>query len=227
MRMYFGSPASALQADAVRDQPVLLSYACLPKWREVEKWAPSFGRLLIDSGAYSELRSGVEIDIDAYIEWAHSYDWADAFAGLDDIRGDWRRSLKNYAKGGFPTIHDTDPPELLDDLVQIARERGNWLGIGLMPPRVGREEWLRTTLARIPKDIHVHGFALRAYRHLARIDSFDSTNWWRDAQRILKQLPWLTMAEALEIVLKRYRREVRVTAEPSRQLQLSAEEDAK
>lgn len=208
LRVYFGSPASALQADACRDFPVLLSFACVPKWRAIEQWAPSFGRLMLDSGAYSTLNSGVEIDLGKYIDWAQSFGGrVDAFAGLDDIRGDWRRSLANYERGGFPTYHDTDPAELLDDLIPMARERGGWLGIGLLPPRTGRDDWLRRTLDRIPRDIHVHGWALRAYRHHARLDSVDSTNWWRDSFKVLKACPWLTMSEALEIVLKRYKRE--------------------
>lgn len=220
-RVYFGSPASALQADAVRDQPVLLSYACIPKWRAIEQWAPSFGRLLLDSGAYSELRSGAKVDLAAYVDWAAGYEWKDAFAGLDDISGDWRRSMENYKSGGFPTFHDTDPPELLDELIPMARERGRWIGIGLLPPRTNRDGWLSETLARIPRDLHVHGFALRAYTHHSRIDSVDSTNWWRDTFKIRKNLPWLTTAEALEIVMKRYSREPRLRLETADQLRLT------
>ena len=132
-------------------------------------------------------------------------------AGLDDIRGDWRRSLANYeaVPGTFPTFHDSDPPELLDDLVALAKTRGRWLGLGLVPPRHGKERWIRDACSRIPEDIHVHGWALRAYTHIRRLDSVDSTNWWRDAMSIRQKLPWLTYGEALGIVVKRYQRETR------------------
>ena len=187
MRIYLASPNNQMQAASARDMPVLLSYAMRKttgKW--IERYIPSFSHLLIDSGAYSELTTGQKIDGHAYVDWVDKWCvMADAVAGLDDISGDWKRSLRNYEQfGGFPTYHDTDPPELLDDLLPIAYERGNWLGIGLLPPRTGREEWLLRTLDRIPNDIHLHGWALRRYAHLRRFDSMDSTNWWRDALQL-------------------------------------------
>ena len=84
------------------------------------------------------------MDLGAYREWAERWKGhADAIAGLDDIRGDWRRSMLNYEQMplGFPTFHDTDPWELLPDLVALARERGRWLGVGLKPPREGKEHY--------------------------------------------------------------------------------------
>ena len=65
----------------------------------------------------------------------------------------------------------------------------------------------------IPEDIHIHGWALRAYTHLRRIDSVDSTNWWRQAMTMREKLPWLTYTEALEIVVKRYARWKRIIKE--------------
>ena len=100
----------------------------------------------------------------------------DAIAGLDDITGNWRRSMENYASfpGGFPTYHESDPPELLPELVAMAAERGQWLGLGLLPPRNGKDGWVTETLANIPEGIHVHGWAMRAYTHHRRLDSVDS-----------------------------------------------------
>jgi hypothetical protein len=192
--------------------PVLVSYANYQPWM----WAylPSYGRLLVDSGAFSELNSGVRVDLAAYVDFASQHPWAEAWAGLDDIGGDWRRSLANYEVGGFPTIHDTDPPELLNDLVAIARERGRWLGVGLVPPRYGKQAAVRAILDRIPDDLHVHGWALRSYGHLARFDSFDSTNWRLDTRKIQAALPWLTPAEAVDLVVLRYLRESRRPALP-------------
>jgi len=207
--VYLASPNTQQQAEHVADMPVLLSFACYSGW--LDRYQQTFKRILIDSGAYSEMNSGKAIDVSEYADWASRWaDHADAIAGLDDIRGDWRRSLRNYEIVGFPTFHDTDPPELLDDLVPLARERGRWLGIGLMPPRYNKERWLRETLDRIPGDIHVHGWALRAYTRIRRLDSVDSTNWWRDGMKVAAQLPWLTYGECLEIVVKRYQREHRV-----------------
>jgi hypothetical protein len=162
MRVYLASPNTQQQAEHAQAMPVLMSFGVYSPW--MDQYVPGYGKLLIDSGAYSEINSGKSIDLSAYCDWSERWaDRADAVAGLDDISGDWRKSLANYERVGFPTFHDTDPEELLPDLIDIARERRNWLGIGLLPPRAGREDFLRRTLDRIPDDIHIHGWALRAY----------------------------------------------------------------
>ena len=211
MTVYLASPNTQQQAEHVADMPVLLSYAIAgPKGgRWVEKYAPTFRRILIDSGAYSEFTTGKKIDVSAYAGWAERWDGhADAVAGLDDIAGDWRKSLTNYERfpGGFPTFHDTDPPDLLPDLVAMARERGQWLGLGLKPPREGKESWVRHVCDQIPEGIHVHGWALRLYTKVRRLDSVDSTEWWRTAMKLRRDLPWITYGEALELVIKKYQR---------------------
>ena len=216
---YLASPNSQLQANAVNGMPVLLSCAIYAPW--LDKYQASFSRVLIDSGAYSELNSGKVVDIEQYRDFCARWtDRADAIAGLDDIRGDWRRSLRNYeVGGGFPTFHDTDPDGLLDDLIPMARERGGWIGVGVLPPRAGKREWLRRTLDRIPDDLHVHGWALRAYRDEPRLDSVDSTSWWRKAigLRSYHETNHLTYGECLDIVVKRYQRERRVLRQPDTQ----------
>ena len=204
--------------------PVLLSYALYDPF--LDKYQHAFGRLLIDSGAYSAFNSGQKIDVAAYAEWSRRWDGhADAVAGLDDIAGDWRQSLRNYEAmdNGFPTIHDSDPPELLKDLIPIAQARGGWLGVGLEPPRQGKERFVRWVCDNVPEDLHIHGWALRAYAHIRRIDSMDSTNWWRDAFKVRRDLPWLTYGEALQIIVKRYQREARMFKEDSQAELFSAD----
>lgn len=211
-RVYLSSPCTQQQAEHCSGMPVLLSFATWRPW--MIRYQASYGRILIDSGAYSEMTTGKPIDLEAYKDWTDQWEGhVDAIAGLDDISGDWRRSLANYAsfEKGFPTIHDSDPPELLKDLVQLATERGQWLGIGLMPPRQGKKGFVRWVLDNVPESLHVHGWALRLYSKFRRFDSFDSTNWFRDAFAITanKLTAHLTYGEALEIVLKRYQREQR------------------
>ena len=95
-----------------------------------------------------------------------------------------------------------------NDLIPLARERGGWIGIGLKPPREGKENFIRSTCERLPDDLHVHGWALRHYLHIRRLDSVDSTNWWRDAMdlRVLPLCKHLTYGETLEVIVKRYQR---------------------
>lgn len=209
MMVYLASPNTQQQAEHVSEMPVLLSFACWNPW--LNAYQTTFDRILIDSGAFSEFSTGKKVDLAKYMEWADRWvGHADAIAGLDNISGDWRQSMKNYETftGGFPTFHESDPPELLDDLVEMCLERKQWLGLGLLPPRDGKEWWVRETCDRIPESIHVHGWACRAFTHVRRLDSVDSTNWWRDAMK-LRTLPdtaHLTYGECLEIVVKRYKR---------------------
>ena len=217
MTFYLSSPGNQMHGDHLRDMPVLLSYALYSRW--VDDYVPSFARVLIDSGAFSEFNSGKKVDGSAYRDWCRRWEGTahcDAVAGLDDISGDWRRSLKNYELyGGFPTYHESDPPGLLDDLLPLARERGGWLGVGLLPPRAGKWRWVKETLARIPPGLHVHVWAGGEYAGHPRVDSVDSTNWVLDSFAYRKQLPFLTLAECVELVVKRYKRAVRRPVDPS------------
>jgi hypothetical protein len=206
VRVYLSSPRNQLQAAAVEGMDVLVSFTC---WSDfLRSYVPSFRRLLLDSGAYSVYNSGKSVDVLEYIDWVQKFEGIDAFAGLDDISGDYKKSLKNYKHGGFPTFHDTDPPGLLADLIDIAKERDGWIGIGLTDPRHKKDRFLKETIEQIPEDLHVHGWGLRRYRKSQKMDSFDSTSWWRDFSDIKKALPWLTPAECVDIVVKRERREV-------------------
>jgi hypothetical protein len=198
--------------------PVLVSYANYSKW--MDQYLPSYDRVLVDSGAFSEMNSGKKVDLGAYADWAGELTGIDAWAGLDDISGDWKRSLENYKHGGFPTIHDTDPPELLDELIGLSGERGNWLGVGLKPPRHNKAGWIEETLDRIPRDIHVHGWALRAYTKFDRLDSVDSTNWFRDAMKLRRDLPWITYGEACDLIVKRYKRWHKIPEGESQQMRI-------
>ena len=213
MDVYLASPRNQTQADKVKGMPVLMSYGCYSNW--MDRYVPSYGKLLIDSGAYSVLNSGTQIDIGEFREWSERFEpVAEAVAGLDDISGNWKKGLKNYeaVPWSFPTWHDTDPIELIPDLVSLARERKTWIAIGLDPPRQGKERVIRDFLEQIPDDLHVHGWALRAYTHLPGLDSVDSTNWFRDSIGMAKDFPWLTPAECLEIVVKRYQRQSTIEA---------------
>jgi hypothetical protein len=225
--IYLASPGNQQQAEHAIGMPVLFSFALYDPF--LDKYQHTFRRILIDSGAYSAFTTGRPVDLAAYSDWSGRWEGhADAVAGLDDIDGDWRKSLANYEAfpRGFPTMHDTDPPELLPELVAIARERGGWLGIGLKPPRQKKERFVRWVCDNVPEDFHIHGWALRAYSHVRRIDSIDSTNWWRDAMRYRKEFPFLTYGECLEIVVKRYQRESRIFQEDTQATMFPLAEDA-
>lgn len=221
MIFYLSSPSNQMHASFLADAPVLLSYTLYPKSGRggkcpmMDDYIASFGRILIDCGAWSAMNSGVVIDGEKYAEWLKRWEGVehvDAVAGLDVI-GDWRASLKNYERyGGFPTLHLNAPDGVLNDLIPLARERGHWIGLGGLAahPAGSQWEWVRKTLDRIPDDLHVHIWGGGSYSGHPDCDSVDSTNWFRDAWKYLNQLPFLTPAECVELVVKRYRRTDRV-----------------
>lgn len=209
MRVFLASPNNQLQAATCCGRDVLLSFGVYKPW--VDDYHPTFESVLIDSGAFTEFSSGKAIDIGAYRDWSSRWRGrAMAIAGLDDIAGNWRKGLANFEAipWSFPTFHESDPPDILDDLVAMARERNTWLGLGLLPPRAGKDQWVRDTCERIPEGVHVHGWACREFSHIGRLDSVDSTNWWRDAMKLKvnPETKHLTMAEALDVIVKRYER---------------------
>lgn len=69
MLVYLASPNTQQQAEHVENMPVLLSFACWSKW--LDSYQASFSRLLIDSGAYSEMTTGKKVDGAAYKDWCH------------------------------------------------------------------------------------------------------------------------------------------------------------
>jgi len=206
-----------MHAAACVDMPVLISFAKWGPW--LDDYQASFERVLIDSGAFSVINSGKAIEVEKYAEWAERWrDRADAIAGLDDIAGDWRQGLKNYAAMpdgiGFPTFHDADPWDILPDLCAIGRERGGWIGLGMQPSqRHARHQWVAAAVSAVRASdpaLNIHVWAGRRFGEVAW-DSTDSTDWFRDAWHI-KRGPLtkhLTHAECVEIVVKRYRRERR------------------
>ena len=207
--VYLASPKNQLQAHLASGMDVLVSYYLHSEWQT--QYMTTYRRLLIDSGAFSAL-NGATVDVFEYRDWLDEMrpqlPNIVACAGLDSIEGDWRTSLKNLEviPQTFGVYHDTDPPELLNELVAIAKERDGWLGIGLHPPRTRRVPWMRRTLDRIDLDeIHVHGFALVKHSYLPW-GSVDSTEWWRGAMMTQMNVAHLTAAERLEIQVKRYQR---------------------
>ena len=219
LTVYLSGPNTQQQAHAARGMPVLLSFATTSQW--IERYVPSFDRVLGDSGAFSEFNSGKKIDLDGFAEWSTrllEHPHVDAVATLDNIAGNWRQGLANWdaTPWTFPVYHDTDPPEALDAILERMPGRPQWIGLGMTPPRQSRA-WLATALARIEERrpaVNVHGFALRAHldvllRYRGRSVSVDSTNWMLDVRQILdnRMTRHLTPAEALDIVVKRYARE--------------------
>lgn len=206
---FLSSPNSQDQASMLCDWDVLISYGVGGDSRWLLDYLKSFKNVLIDSGAFSVMNSGKTLCVDSYASWAEDIKQrcnVVAIASLDDIKGNWELTYEHWRRYPwmFPTYHDSDPPEFLDIILSHSP---SWLGLGMVPPR-SNKTWLRDTLERIPKGVHVHGWALGSYSHLQRLDSVDSTGWFFDVRKLKDShlTRHLTTHEQLEIVVKRYKR---------------------
>lgn len=218
--IYLGGPNNQLQASFLVDMPVLLSFAYWSAW--VESYHQSFSQILIDSGAFSAYNTGKILDPGKYRTFALKYKgWADAIACIDDIDGNYKKTIANCESMptgiGFPTYHEDEPWEIIPDLCELARQHGGWIGIGLKPPRNGKSYIVEKTCSLMPDDLHVHGWALVEHENMARLDSTDSTNWFRDSWKVINNYPWLTPAECIEVIVKRYQRRERLVKDEEEQ----------
>lgn len=147
--------------------------------------------LFIDSGAFSAFASGVEVDINQYIDFLQKYAWAyDICAGLDVI-GDWKATLKNQTymetRGLHPlwTFHRGEPFDLLKEQIQ---ER-DFIALGGMAQSASRrgefQNWLDRCFSIIKDSVRVHGFGITTPSLMIRYPfySVDSTTYLGGSKR--------------------------------------------
>jgi len=154
----------------------------LVKHKSSGKWKHFF----LDSGAYSALNKGIEINLNEYMQFIDdNYEYIDLFAGLDAI-GDHVQTEKNcgimYAKGfgALYTFHYGEPLEALKSAV----EKYDYIAIGGMVP-ISKEQllpWLDEIWSLMVNDdgsakLKVHGFGLTTASLVKRYpwESIDST----------------------------------------------------
>jgi hypothetical protein len=238
MRMYFAGPDKATLAEAVKGQRVLESFARI--WTGLDRYRKTYPSMMLDSGAFSEINSGVAIDINEYGAFAakHQGDY-DHVVNLDDISGDIERSSKNerhlrerWGLDPMPVFHQGEPMSVLDEYCSRAKT----VGLGFKRPltsRIVRHDWLSECFARIPSGQATHGFAMTGYMSSFPFASVDSTTWIREYMDIAfgrngqvgTLAKFLTPGEVLEIVVKKWDRMPRCTSwdgpgRPSNQLAL-------
>ena len=138
-------------------------------------------RLIGDSGAYSALTSGAQIDIEAFASWGKKWKNDLAWVASLDVIGDADASFDNYktlrAMGldVVPTLHYGSEPERLE---QYAKEGVDFVGLGGMVGQGGAPQlkrWL-VDVFRYARDNHpemrFHGWGL------TRTDLLLSLPWY-------------------------------------------------
>lgn len=172
---------------------LLLSYHYFKKHDLHELMKKYFGknppRLFVDSGAFSAMTLGSEIDMDAYIEWIKKYqDIMTIYANLDVI-GDPAKTYENQKimeKAGLkpiPVFHTGEPIEWLQRYID---EGYTYIGLGGMVPyssdRKKLVSWISAcfkTAAQSKKPVKFHGFGMTSFDLMKAYPwgSCDSSSW--------------------------------------------------
>lgn len=142
--------------------------------------------VFLDSGAFSAMHSGADIDIQAYCEFIKEHGHRfEKVAQLDCI-GDWRGTSKNldYMRGQgldpIPVFHTNEPFEWLDELL-----KNDYLCLGVTGSKLRQPQiiaWLVEVFKRREKinpSCKMHGFALTSAKIMKYFDwdTCDSTTW--------------------------------------------------
>lgn len=197
--IHFAGINNAILSRATEGYPVLISYADIMRrpgvWtREIlpRLEARTWSSVILDSGAFTVISAGIEIDADEYgafvAEYGHLFD---VVVNLDDIAGDLEATRRNqttlerYAPAGtdiLPVFHQGEPWEVLEEYVQ----RHDYIGVGFARKPGGkfatsiaeRRAFLREFFARVGGRAKVHGFGMTAHaREGYPFASVDSTTW--------------------------------------------------
>lgn len=194
MRLYLAgidtTGAIAMQAfDKDNGDSFLFSYHYLVSKKcmyKVDWCLNNKGKTFLDSGAFSAMHSGANIDIQAYCDFIKEYGVKfEKIAQLDCI-GDWRGTAKNLdymrAQGldPIPVFHTNEPFDWLDELL-----KNDYLCLGVTGSKLRQPQiiaWLAEVFKhreRINPDCKMHGFALTSAKIMRFFDwdTCDSTSW--------------------------------------------------
>jgi len=141
---------------------------------------------VLDSGAFSAMNSGVDIDLDEYIEFCHDILKSPVppveIFSLDvigDAEGTKRNTEKMWDAGieAIPAYHIGEPEEYL--LHYAATYPKIALGgVAMLRPAAKKSAWAKECFARVwPKKIHGFGFGTERDVLGLPFHSTDSTNW--------------------------------------------------
>jgi hypothetical protein len=160
----------------------LASYAMPKQFQRLKDFG--IKSIFIDSGAWSAFNSGVDIDIDSFIDFGKEIqDEVDAIANLDVIE-DAYGSLKNFkyiTKRGldvWPVYHFGEPKKLLQDYMKETDHIciGGLVGTGVKPSRIRRNLMLFYAEYPLAK---VHTFGVNSFDVLMGLPiySTDALTW--------------------------------------------------
>lgn len=221
MIIYLASPATQLHAEMMAGCDVLESFAIKATAQWSVRYRPTWRRVMLDSGAYSEMTTGKAVDLGAYVDFCVQHQAAySEIVNLDVIAGDVServtRSAANLQRmrdaglDPLPVFHQGEPYSVLQDLASCGR-----VGLGFQRPIRGGQAWLDECFARIPSTTKVHGFGManERFTKLFPFHSVDSATWIHELKALSALsgqgsdvLHYLTQGELLKLVILKYQR---------------------
>lgn len=227
MKVYLATPGTQLHAESMVGCDVLESFALKARASWMTRYRPTFSSLMLDSGAYSEMSTGVKVDLGEYIAFAQEHGAAyESIVNLDVISGDVKERVAASSKNlqrmrdagidALPVFHQGEPWSVLRELA----ERGR-VGVGFQRPIRSADEFLTGVFETIGSSVRVHGFAMANERYTGRYPfaSVDSATWVHELKALSAitgqasdVLQYLTQGELLKLVVLKYRRMPMATA---------------
>jgi hypothetical protein len=144
--------------------------------------------LLLDSGAYSAMTRGIEIDIDDYIEYIRANEnYIHTYANLDvvgdaEATNENQRIMEQAGLAPLPTFHYGSDYDYLREMIQ----EYDYIGLGGLVPISKKRKVLKAHLDNCWKiileekpNLKVHGWGMTSYFGVTRYPFFsvDSTSW--------------------------------------------------
>lgn len=221
MIIYLASPSNQLQAAGLAGCHVLESFGLYAKNRWMVRYRPTFAGMMLDSGAFSVMTDGIEIDLGEYIAFCQQHGSAyDKIVNLDVISGDvaarvdgGKRNLQTMRDAGIdalPVFHQGEPWSVLEELASCGK-----VGLGFQRPIRCADEYLDGCFSRISSTVRVHGFAMTNAEYTGRypFHSVDSATIWYEYKALLSLsgqgsdvMQYQTPSEIIEIILRKYSR---------------------
>lgn len=199
MELYFAGGSSKNVEDFLWDNNCCRLFSQFREKRNILKYIERGGtNLFVDSGAFSAYNSGVDVDIEAYCEFANTISSSCKFIACLDVIGNAEESFANFQymrkklkepNKLIPTFHINEPIEYLYKYLQYSDEYGKLdkLALGGIAKETpsNRKKFLDMCepICEQYPDVWIHLFGvtdLPLIQSYSFIDSVDSTKYLKE-----------------------------------------------
>ena len=181
-------PCSGIERERDVQLRILLSYWYY-KDVDLDKlfakyFTPPYPDVFADSGAFSAMTQGVEININKYIEWIKRYNFLiGTYSNLDVIKNEKKtlenqKYMENKGLNPLPCFHVMEDWKYLENYIRDYQ----YIGLGVAGNQAKREKvmsWLIKCFQIAGQDAVFHGFGLTSWEVMSQLRwySVDSSSW--------------------------------------------------